>query len=158
MQCPITLLHFVQLYSNNGSTFCMYHEQKTSAPHSQFQSVMFWGYMFWKDLHDGTVTVEVDRLLEIPPSSEPPVDRIEKDSVSTSNTTITRKGLNTCLHLNCACTIPCLNVDLLCCLKMASCLQPCRIVASDNHCSCHFALKRAERGYYDESDVVLCVK
>ena len=62
-------------------------------------------------LHDGTVTVEVDRLVEIPPGGEPPDDRIEKDSVSTSNTTITRKGLNTCLHLNCTCTMPYLNLS-----------------------------------------------
>jgi len=29
-------------------------------------------------LHDGTVMVELDRLVEIPPSNEPPDDRIEK--------------------------------------------------------------------------------
>jgi len=45
----------------------------------------------WKPcLYDGTVTVEVNSLVEIPPSSEPPNQRIEKDSVSASNKTITR--------------------------------------------------------------------
>jgi len=33
-----------------------------------------------------------------------------------------------------------------------------RIAASQNCHSCQFANKRAERGYYDESDIVLCVK
>ena len=33
-------------------------------------------------LHDGTVRVELGRLVEIPPSGEPPDDRIEKYSVS----------------------------------------------------------------------------
>ena len=51
-------------------------------------------------LHDGTVTVEVHKLVEIPPGSEPQVNRINKDSVSTSNTAITRNELNTHLHIN----------------------------------------------------------
>ena len=32
------------------------------------------------------------------------------------------------------------------------------IAASQNCHSCQFANKQAERGYYDESDIVLCVK
>jgi len=32
-----------------------------------------------------------------------------------------------------------------------------RTAASQNFHSCQFADKRAERGYYDKSDIVLCV-
>ena len=49
------------------------------------------------------------------------------------------------LHVNCACAIGTrLNLDLF--------------AASQNCRSCQFANKRAERGYYDESDIALCVK
>jgi len=51
-------------------------------------------------LHDGTVTVEVHKLVEILPGSEPQVNRIDQDSVSTSNTAVTRNELNTHLHIN----------------------------------------------------------
>ena len=37
-------------------------------------------------------------------------------------------------------------------------LELCRTAASQNCHSCQFANKQAERGYYDESDIVLCVK
>ena len=36
-------------------------------------------------------------------------------------------------------------------------LEHCRITASQNHHSYQFADKWAERGYYDESNVVLCM-
>ena len=37
-------------------------------------------------------------------------------------------------------------------------LELCRTAASQNHHSCQFAAKWGERGYYDKSDVALCVK
>ena len=36
-------------------------------------------------------------------------------------------------------------------------LELCKTPASQNCHSCQFADKRAERGYCDESDIVLCV-
>ena len=33
-----------------------------------------------------------------------------------------------------------------------------RIAANHNYCSCQFADKQAERGYYHENDVILCMK
>jgi len=62
------------------------------------------------------------------------------------------------LHVNCACAIgTSLNLDLLCVAQNGVVLELRRITASQNRHSCQFADKRAERGYYDENDVVLCV-
>ena len=62
------------------------------------------------------------------------------------------------LHVNCACAIGThLNLDLLC-VESGVVLEIRRIAASQNCHSCQFANKLAERGYYDESDIVLCVK
>ena len=59
-------------------------------------------------------------------------------------------------HVNYACAIGTrLNLDLLCVAQDGVVLELRRIAASH---SCQFANKRAERGYYDESDIVLCVK
>ena len=63
------------------------------------------------------------------------------------------------LHVNYACAIGTrLNLDLLCVAQNGVVLELRRIAASQNCHSCQFASKRAERGYYDESDIVLCEK
>jgi len=63
------------------------------------------------------------------------------------------------LHVNYACAIGTrLNLDLLCVTQDGVVLKLRGIAASQNCHSCQFANKRAERGYYDESDIVLCVK
>jgi len=62
------------------------------------------------------------------------------------------------LHSNCACAIgTSLNLDLLCVAQSGVVLELRETAASQNCRSCQFADKRAEGGYYDESDVVLCV-
>ena len=62
------------------------------------------------------------------------------------------------LHVNCACAIgTSLNLDLLCVAENGIVLELFRTAASQNCHSCQFADKQGERGYYDESDVVLCV-
>ena len=62
------------------------------------------------------------------------------------------------LHVNCACAIgTSLNLDLLCVAQNGVVLELCRAKVSQNCHSCQFADKQAERGCYDESDVVLCV-
>jgi len=62
------------------------------------------------------------------------------------------------LHVNCACAIgTSLNLDLLCGAQNGVVLELRRTPASQNCHSYQFADKRAERVYYDESDVVLCV-
>ena len=50
-----------------------------------------------------------------------------------------------------------LNLDL-CVAQNGVVLELRRIAASQNCHSCQFANKWAERGYYDESDIVLYVK
>ena len=89
------------------------HKQKTSASLTVPWPVCnVLRYKFMKGSYTSmiAVTVELVRLVEILSSGEPSDNRIEKDSVSTSNTTITRKELNTCLHVNCACAMLCLNL------------------------------------------------
>jgi len=62
------------------------------------------------------------------------------------------------LHVNYVCAIGTrLNLDLSC-VENGVVLELCRITASRNCHSCQFANKRAERDYYNESDIVLCVK
>jgi len=59
------------------------------------------------------------------------------------------------VHVNCACAIgTSLNLDLA---ENGVVLELRRTAASQNCHFCEFADKRGERGYYDESDVVLCV-
>ena len=105
------------------------------------------------------VNPDKNRLVEIPPAImsyrrgiELLDDRIENVSVSTSNATITRhfgttqkvKGSDWALHV--------------CSLHANEfCQHPCRVVASYNCHSCHFAVKSAEGEYYNEINV-LCVK
>jgi len=63
-----------------------------------------------------------------------------------------------CLHVNCACAIGTrLNLDLLCVAQNGIVLELRRITASQNCHSCQFANKLAERGYYDESNIILCM-
>ena len=63
------------------------------------------------------------------------------------------------LHVNYACAIgTCLNLDLLCVAQNGIVLELRRIAASQNCHTCQFANKQAERGYYDESELILCVK
>jgi len=63
------------------------------------------------------------------------------------------------LHVNYECAIGTrLNRDLLCVAQNGDVLELRRIAAIQNCYSCQFANKRAERGYYDERDIVLCVK
>jgi len=50
-----------------------------------------------------------------------------------------------------------LNLDLLCAAQNGVVLELRKTAASQNCHSCQFADKQAERSYYDESDVVLCV-
>ena len=50
------------------------------------------------------------------------------------------------------------NLDLLLLPQNGIVLELCRTAASQNHHCYQFAGKWAERGYCDESDVVLCVK
>jgi len=62
------------------------------------------------------------------------------------------------LHVNCACAIgtsP--NLDLLCVAQNGIVLELCRTAASQNCHSCQFADKQVERGYYEESNVILCM-
>jgi len=62
------------------------------------------------------------------------------------------------LHVNCTCAIDTsLNLDLLCVAQNGVVLELCITTASQNCYSCQFADKWGERGYYDESDVVLCI-
>jgi len=62
------------------------------------------------------------------------------------------------LYVNCACTIgTSLNLNLLCVAQNGVVLEIRRTAASQNYHSCQFADKWAERGYYDESDIVLCM-
>jgi len=62
------------------------------------------------------------------------------------------------LHVNCTCPIgTSLNLDLLCVAQNGVMLE-LHITADSQNChSCQFADKQDERGYYDESDVVLCM-
>jgi len=63
-----------------------------------------------------------------------------------------------CLHVNCVCTIgTCLKLNLWFSVSNVM-LELGRTAASQNHHSCRFADKRAKRGYYNKSNVVLCVK
>ena len=63
------------------------------------------------------------------------------------------------LHVNYACAIGTrLNLDLLCVAQNGVVLELHRITASENCHSCQFANKRAERGYYDKSDIILYMK
>ena len=89
------------------------------------------------------------RVVEIPPSGEPPDDRIEKDSLSTLKAMTTTKELNVHLHVNCACAICVAS-------KWHRASNFAESQLSYTHYSCDFAVKRAERGYYDEN--VLCGK
>jgi len=78
-----------------------------------------------------------------------------KDLESTSNAAIISKEWQNAF----ACAIGTrLNLDLLCVAQNGIVLELRRIEASQNCHFCQFANKRAERGYYDESDIVLCVK
>ena len=62
------------------------------------------------------------------------------------------------VYVNCACAIgTSLNLDLLCVAENGVVLELRRTAASQYCHSCEFADKRGERGYYDESDVVMCV-
>ena len=62
------------------------------------------------------------------------------------------------LQVNCACAIgTSLNLDPLCVAENGVVLELRRTAASQNCHSCQFADKRDERGYYDESDVVVCM-
>jgi len=64
-----------------------------------------------------------------------------------------------CLHVNCVCAIGIrLNLDLLRVAQNGIVLELCRTAPSQNCHSCQLADKRAERGYYNENDVILCVK
>ena len=113
-------------------------------------------------LHDGTVTEDTDkyRLVRIPRSGREPPDvgltRIRK--APRTHPSLVNSG-KMCLHVNYACAIGTrLNLDLLCVTQNGVVLKLRRIAGSQNCHSCQFANKQAERGYYDESDIVLCVK
>ena len=61
------------------------------------------------------------------------------------------------LHVNCTCAIGAsLSLDVLFVAQIGIVLELFRTAAAQN--SCQFVEKWAERGYYDESDIVLCVK
>ena len=61
--------------------------------------------------------------------------------------------------VNCACAVGTrLNHDLLCAAQNDVVLKHHKITASQSCHSCQFAVKRAERGYQNESDVILCTK
>ena len=63
------------------------------------------------------------------------------------------------LYVNYACAIGTrLNLDLLCVAQNGIVLELRRTTANQNRRSCEFADKRDERSYYDESDIVLCMK
>ena len=63
------------------------------------------------------------------------------------------------LYVKYACAIGTrLNLKLLCVAQNGVVSELHRYRSSPNCQSCQFANKRAERGYYDESDIVLCVK
>ena len=77
--------------------------------------------------------------------------------IRTPNATMITSG-EMRLHVNCACAIgTSLNLDLLCVAENGVVIELRRTAASQICHSCRFADKRGERGYYDESDVVLCV-
>jgi len=62
------------------------------------------------------------------------------------------------LYVNCACaTGTGLKLDLLCIAQNGVVLELHKTTASQNCYSCQFADKRDEKGYYDESNVILCV-
>jgi len=61
--------------------------------------------------------------------------------------------------VNCPCAIGTrLNLNLLFVAQNGVVLQLRGTAASQNRHSCQFADKWTERGYYDQSDVVLCMK
>jgi len=61
--------------------------------------------------------------------------------------------------MNCACAIGTrLNLDLLFVAQNGVVLQLRGTAASQNRHSCQFADKRAERGYNNQSHVILCMK
>jgi len=61
---------------------------------------------------------------------------------------------STCaFHVKCTCAMVCLNLDLL--LQNSITLEICRIVVSQNCCSCMFADKRE---HCNKSDIILCIK
>ena len=106
-------------------------------------------------LHDGIVTIDLgkNRVAEIPCSgSDAPDDGFTR-SASARNATITsKKESNVRLQVNCACTFGTRDLWLH---QNGFVLAIHGIVASQKCRSSQYVVKRAERSYYDESDVVL---
>ena len=108
-------------------------------------------------LHDGIVTIDLgkNRLVEIPRSgSEAPDDGFTRIQLITKCPKCCEKECNVRLHVNCACAFGMRDlwlhqndVDFVLAIHGIVASQQCR--------SCQYVVKRAERSYYDESDVVL---
>ena len=109
-------------------------------------------------LHDGIVTIDLgkNRLAEIPCSgSDAPDDgftRIQLISKCPNATITSKKESNVRLHVNCACAFGTRDLWLH---QNGFVLAIHGIVASQKCRSCQYVVKRTERSYYDESDVVL---
>ena len=107
-------------------------------------SSVHWRYMFytlWKGSHTSKQSWATRWL-------------IDKESVSTSNTSSASKEGNMHFYVKCECTTGMSEPQPF--LLQNGTFH--RIAASQNGCSCQFADERPERGYYDESDIILCVK
>ena len=103
-------------------------------------------------LHDGIVTIDLGKnsLVEIPRSgSEAPDDGF---TLISKRLKCCKKECNVHLHVNCACAFGMCDLWLH---QNGFVLAIHGIVASQKCRSCQYVVKRAERSYYDESDVVL---
>ena len=106
-------------------------------------------------LHDGIVTIDLgkNRLVEIPRSgSEAPDDGFTRIQLITKRPKCCKKECNVRLHVSCACAFGTRDLWLH---QNGFVLAIHGIVASQQCRSCQYVVKRAERSYYDESDVVL---
>ena len=106
-------------------------------------------------LHDGIVTIDLgkNRLAEIPRrGSEAPEDGFTRIQLITKRPKCCKKECNVRLHVNCACAFGTRDLWLH---QNGFVLAIHGIVASQQCRSCQYVVKRAERSYYDESDVVL---
>ena len=101
-------------------------------------------------LHDGIVTIDLgkNRLVEIPRSgSEAPDDGLTRIQLISKRPKCSKKECN--VH---ACAFGTRDLRLH---QNGFVLAIHGIVASQQCRSCQYVVKRAERSYYDESDVVL---
>ena len=106
-------------------------------------------------LYDGIVTIDLgkNRLAEIPCSgSDAPDDGFTRIQLISKCNHHQRKESNVRLQVNCACAFGTRDLWLH---QNGFVLAIRGIVASQKCRSCQYVVKRAERSYFDESNVVL---